>query len=145
MYCPKCGNQCPANYNFCPICGEKINHDPSANNSDVEWEHCQIEADWVSANLGLKYECFYWADANNERGRFTAGKSPKYKILGPARIGGVLGVRPPTGETGGDRKQSDAAFNILVNTLVKQGWEVLPEKGASVWNVRFKRKVRRSG
>jgi hypothetical protein len=115
-------------------CGKEI----SSTTSEDNWEFCQIQATWNTSPFCFNCKCQFWADAIGKKGQYNAGESPIYIVAG----NGWRLSNPPTGFSSGGKKKSAEAHNSLVNQLISDGWEPLPDRGQSWWQNRFKRKIR---
>jgi hypothetical protein len=87
-----------------------------------------------------QYECYFWADAVGKNGPYCAASSPKYKIYGRVWAWDEA-ANPPFGNKEKDTKMSRQILDNLVNSLIKEGWQMLSERGAHVWQYKLKRKI----
>jgi hypothetical protein len=152
MFCPYCGKENVSDAAFCSYCGKSISTtsaSPLVDNST--WEYCQIQAWWrdvsrescsgkLAAASGVRYECYFWADALGKNGPYNAGSSSKYRIDGRVWVWEEP-PNPPMGNKYQDTTLSRKILDNLVKLLINDGWELLSERGTKVWQYKFKRKI----
>jgi len=132
MFCLTCGTQLPDDANFCHKCGTPIGQTQS---SKVTWEYCQICWD-EEDSLFSGTQVWFWADAVGPEGKYNAGESPRYRTWGNTRVYGPADLSHKK-----DRANAEEAHNRLVQMLISDGWEPLPERGEYWWQLRFRRRV----
>ncbi len=134
-FCWNCGTQIPMEAAFCWKCGKAQKATTELDKS--KWEFCQIEmevintlydeiSDWLIFLPHYSTHRF-WAAAVGPTGRYSAGHAPQFKV----RLGDPI-----------QGKQCSAAFDSLINQLVRDGWESIETRGENWWNYRFKRLIR---
>jgi len=138
MHCTYCGKQIPDNANFCAHCGGALKPDLQPE-SEGSWEYCQISwsGKWHSVRQWWT-DVLFWADAIGKNRRYNAGQSATFDL----GHNFTRQADPPLGGTGSDREKSANAYNDLVAKLISDGWEPLPERGASAWELRFRRRLK---
>jgi hypothetical protein len=82
-------------------------------------------------------DVYFWASAIGKKGKYTAGESPHYDLR-------LLANNPPIGLSKQDGEKAADAHSILVNKLIKEGWQPTEEIGRAWWNQKFKRNVSNS-
>jgi len=101
------------------------------------WDYCEIKyttyhnfggGEHAGLNLGLLW---FVGRAEGPGGPYEAGKSPEVPF---GRAG--EGVPDRTNPTHHSLHQQ------LVDDLLREGWQLLPERGPAWWQRRFKRKAR---
>jgi len=131
MLCRYCGAEIPEDSDFCPKCGKATHEGPQPFVRDTVWEYCQIEKQgWSNYDRGgLNQRTWFSAEAVGPRGTYSAGESPK---LNYARLDQVINrVR-------GDQEM---ILQALVQKLMEEGWEKLPEQGEEWYQLRFRRRL----
>jgi hypothetical protein len=131
MVCRDCGAEIPEDSSFCPRCGKATQEGPQPFVQDAVWEYCQIEKQGFSRfeRGGITQRTWFSAEAIGPRGTHSAGES---RGLYYARLQQVINrVR-------GDEEE---VLQGLVDKLLAEGWEKLPEQGEEWYQLRFRRRL----
>ena len=126
MYCSACGTELPKDANFCYRCGKPVKQNAQAK---VEWEYCQIE--WDEEDGWGSKPFWFWAKAVGPDGVYSAGEPFKRK---PS----FIEMLPP--ESSNPKVQE--MHEQLVEKLIKDGWEIVPERGNAWWQLRLRRTIK---
>lgn len=131
MFCRYCSAEIPADSNFCPRCGKATHEGSQPFVQDAVWEYCQIEEQRFSRfdRGGLNHRTWFSAEAVGPRGGYSVGESRK---LNYSRLDQVR-----------ERVRADQEMILhgLVEKLIQEGWEQLPEQGEQWYQLRFRRRL----
>ena len=141
MFCSHCGKENVTDAAFCSYCGKSISNTASPTSDDSSWEYCQIQASWKKHDTMSSngYECYFWAEAIGQNGRYCAAQTENYKLI-QTWIWQPF-PNPPMGGKEEDQEKVSRLLSNLIKTLQTDGWEVLSDRGTNVWQYKFKRKV----
>ena len=129
MFCLNCGTQLPDDANFCLKCGK-----PQKLNVQIEepqWETCEIV--WSDESLFpevLWEKGRFWAKAIGPKGVYTAAKTKVFNV-----DFGSMSSNP-------QGKKALSYHSVLVEQLVKDGWEPTTDRGQSWWSNMFRRRIK---
>ncbi len=103
----------------------------SAPESESQWDTCEVRCDYLKGGV-IHYTYAFCAEAVGPTGRYMAGTSAPFK----ARFN-----CDPDAPWGRQNQQTSAAWEELIATLVRDGWEALPPGDLFWYSCRFRRPV----
>lgn len=132
IFCPKCGKELPDDAQFCMKCGKSLTPvSQEAPQPEPTWEYCEIQYDRSKIEehfIGeTDYYLVFWADGVGPNGTFNAGA-----------------IDIPKGHYSQPWSDVDshlAAHRQIVDLLLSDGWEVLPNRGPAWFSYKFRRQV----
>ena len=136
MYCIHCGASMPEGVKYCPNCGNSQSTKPGqegslvgkvnpSSNGQPQYEYCEIV---FESKMGLVFiKGRFWAKAAGPRGVYPAAVGKKWETGAPQDVG--------------NRRKYESACDDMVMMLIKDGWELIPNKGPNYWNFKFRRLV----
>jgi hypothetical protein len=131
MYCGNCGKSIPEDARYCCYCGKSTDPNSQNNNDKFIWEYCEIAwAGKYSKFRTLWSDAYFWAKAIGKKGVYNAGESPRFKSH-------AVGY----GQTDKEKQIAVTDHTILIEQLIKDGWEPTGELGSIWWDQKFRRKV----
>lgn len=98
---------------------------------ETKWEYCEILRSCDEGFFHHTY-CFYAEALSPKKGKYIAMKSDGFKKF-------TFLLHFPYTEPA--RSEAEQYCDQLIDWLVKDGWEPLPERGENWWNLRFRRKL----
>lgn len=133
-YCINCGIQLPDNANFCYKCGAaqyKPAGDAAPPRERIR-ETCVITCETVGERWGIypREIMRFTARAVGPQGEYIAGVSPEFEVV-------AFNINGPEQKN----RRHKAAFDALVNELVKKGWCMADESGDSWFNIKLARDI----
>lgn len=145
MKCTDCGTQLVDQASFCWKCGksQKATHVSNSTPASFQSETCEIDYEDTAGLLGwlvLTNGGRFVARAIGTKGAYSAGQTrffwlaPPIPLVGYILGGGDLPSR--------DNKNHVAYYNVLVEHLVKDGWEPVLVSGVKWYQSSFRRIAR---
>ena len=136
MFCSSCGTQLFEEANFCWKCGKSQKQGLQA--GEIKWEICEIDFRGVSKNDRSRSATGYFlAQATGAKGAFEAGRTKDFQVK---TIPSYINKKEIFFDVTDDLEKREI-YRALVASLLKDGWEPIPDNGSNWW---AKQKFRRA-
>lgn len=132
MHCVNCGQQLSDDANFCLKCGQSLQ--PESEKVQPQWESCVIDLGYVKKGWFVSDKVLLRATATGPKGEYIVQDSSVFDVIHGYFLDAPINVI-----------YIEPHLKLLVDKLVNDGWEPLPQAatGATVWYVlRFRRIVK---